>query len=599
MNNASILDPVQRGMVESGAGNKGVQAACQLIMSNWDIKSIRDNRNQMILSLMEAGFDVAEPGGARKLTSQLMQQAMWRTMNKLKPHDFEIHGTGRGEDIEMIVKKGIETVLVEGNFVRTLRDKMGVMWNMALLGDGFYLISANPEDGEMPVKFMPVANSNIYVDSYATGIRSGSSPCTQLCVIFSMSYGEACKQFPLMKKKGGSGQIPRQLARNVLKETGRSYLQTVKLDDITEIGFFFDIRNRRYTVFGGTACTVLKDLKDDKYPFVDKDGMPYIPVGQFMCMPAAEGFYNHGLGDILYRLAIVTRQLQNMSIGHAEDSVYPITLVNIAQGEAAKFFNNLQQANKMRQVGKKPVVAIEYDPNNPNSGRVSTQSLLTEALMKEWQDLYEQIAREIRRLGINLDDIEERTDMTEMQIRAQEESTNAWIKQIMEYNASEMEFAVEITMDFIKKFIGKRNKFPINFPTKVRDDEGNEYQPQDITLGMVADELKKNNYYVVVNSRSGAVPSNVMEIQELQSMLSITPPGTEAWMELWQNMARLNNRDVDKKMLIPPQQEQPQGQPGAQNPADLLKGGAMAGMAGQMGLVSRSTPLVESGQPVR
>jgi len=197
--------------------------------------------------------------------------------------------------------------------------------------------------------------------------------------------------------KSGDEIICRYSALPYYKELERDFEQTNELHDMVEVAYFYDIENKNYTIFAGTQATVLEEYSGDDYPFI-KDDEPYIPVSQFICQPSSEGFYNYGVGSMLFDLAVVQQQLMNLAIGHAEDNVYPITLINVPEGESAKFFNKLKMAHEMRSVGKKGYVSMEYDPNNPNSSQVQAQQLLTQSLYQEWQIIYDRLDREIQRL---------------------------------------------------------------------------------------------------------------------------------------------------------------------------------------------------------
>lgn len=550
--------------------NKEVSMALDLINnSNTSEKQKKDDANRRIAELMFEGFEVSEPNGARKLSSQTLHQAMWRTMSRMKPLDYQIHGSNKPEYLEKIVTQGYGSILKKAKLAETLRDKQGVFWNQILYGDGFFLFNANPNKNEIaPLIFRTISSSNLYVDPYATSIRSpgyGRS-ATEVLVIFSTSWEEACQIYPKLKKDGGPGEIPREINK-INRETGQTYEQAFRQDTKTEIAMYFNISKKIFCVFGGEKCTLLKKEKGEDYPFV-KDNQPYIPVGQFLAIPQADGFYNRGIGDMLYRISIVSRQLLNMAVGHAEDSVYPITILNAPAGEASKLFNNLQNAYRIRATGKKGFVINEYDSLNPNAGRVDAQSLITNSLVNEYQFIYEQLSREVRRCGINLDDLQFGNNVTASQVIAETENADAFIKQIGEYNASEWQFLLEIGLDLSKKFIAPRNNTPIDSTVKVKiTDQGESelsMKMSSFTYGDIVSELKKSNYFVLVNSRSGAYPSGIMEQAQISRIMAVTPPGTAAHYKLMEQLAVVNNRDFSIEDFMPPQappQESEQGTP--------------------------------------
>jgi hypothetical protein len=113
----------------------------------------------------------------------------------MKPHDFMIHGTGRKMHHEKIVTSGVSTVMDRGGYDSALRDKNGLHWNLLLVGDAFLQIGANTNKKSLaPILFTPVSRSNVYMDSFATGIRNrgtaGSAyrACADLQLFMESSY---------------------------------------------------------------------------------------------------------------------------------------------------------------------------------------------------------------------------------------------------------------------------------------------------------------------------------------------------------------------------------------------------------------------------
>jgi len=220
----------------------------------------------------------------------------------------------------------------------------------------------------------------------------------------------------------------------------------------------------------------------------------------------------------------------------------------------------------MRSVGKKGYVAMEYDPANPNSSRVTADQLLTQSLMSDWQLIFDKLEDQVQKLGINLNDLSHADSTTATQILSEEESSNAFIKQVGEYNASEYKFAVELAMDFMKKFVKKNNDTPVQLTTAVKleleDGQKSEQTISTITLGMCADELRKSDYFVKINARTGAIPSNIMSQAQIQKVLQVTPQGTRAFSKLQSQLAQLNDRDLSEEDFAPLQPEAPQAPEG-------------------------------------
>lgn len=558
------LDAVINQNVKSGLNNKAVKSYIKLMCDNFSDKSVQVSEDNAIDALLESNFNIGEPFGTTKLNSQRLYQALWRTANRMKPLDFMIHGTGRAPYQEKLVTDGVSTIMDRGGYDSALRDKNGIFYNLLTVGDGILQVGMNTnKKSNAPILFTPVSRSNVYLDNYCSGIRNRgkAGSAYRAVAVFSYSWDQAIEEYPKLAKIGGPGKIPATYEQ--WRDPNRTNSQELILENETEIAYGYNIINGKenFTVFAGSACTVLEEYNGEDYPF-DKAGDPYIPLLQFICVPSKRGPWNKGIGHLLYRLAVVSARMLNMELGHAEDNTYPITLINTPQAEAANFFQKLAMADKMRAAGKKPFVAMEYDPNNPGGSAVQAQSLLTNNLFQEWQQIYTILIREIQMLGINLEELNTDGNPTATEILSNEENSNSWVKQTMEYNASESQEAVEITLDTISKFVSKNSKVPLNLTTKI-EFEGEEIRADNITMGMVATEIKENNYFVKVNSRTGAIPSNTMLRAKVMQSLQFLPPGSPASMKAARQLAQLNDLDYSVEDFGMQPEGAPQGAPGA------------------------------------
>jgi len=550
------LDPKPQS-VPGNKMAKSVQGALNVIDLNYNTKNERDSWNIDIQRLFERGFEVRSPKGNKKINSKRIFQAIWRMASRMKPLDFTIHGNNRPREIERIVTDGVATVMNEGGYVGGMRDKQGAFFNLLMYGDAFMYVGATPDDDKntkFPIQFNPVSNSNIYVDQFAVGMRDKGwgRNARKMVAVFQYSYAEAKSIFP--GKRFGRGKIPRNMAQQREIEDKEIAQSAREASDVTEIAYYYDLDNQVYSVFAGSSCTLLKELKGDKYPF-KKDGEVYIPILHFLCQPSSQGFYNYGIGNMIYDLALQTQRLMNMEINHIEDNTYPVEIINAPQGEASKFFNKLSLAHEMRAQGKKGYVVMEQDPSGSNG--VQSQSLITQNLFNEWQAVFDRLDRELARMGIMLDEADRGANVTATQILAEEEAQNALIKQIMEYNATESKFAVDLTIDFIKRFVPKNDKTPLNLSTKIDTPEG-EKRVDEVTLGNISEELKAHHYWTRINARTGVYPSNVLRSAQVSRMLNLATPGSPAYTKLVSEFAGIHDIDIPGSEFLPQQQEAPE-----------------------------------------
>ena len=554
--------------VENGLSKPAVRDALKLIQENFTAKNKQDTRNRAITALVEGGFLVREPMGPRIISPKKILQASWKLANKLKPLDFTVHAVGRNsqgdgdmsaaaamvptESWERLVGDGIATVLKKGQYDSSFRDKGGVFQNMLLYGDGFRLIGPWTEKN-LPIRFTSIVNSNIYVNVNATAFRRGSNPVTKCAVVFSGTWGEFCRLFPDYADKAGLGQIPRDMGQ--LKETDQTYTQRMQSDSkLIEWCYYFDIENKNMTLFAGQQCTILQQHDGKDYPYVieDEDGNeePYIPVSQYMMWPAAEGFYNHGLGDLLYEYCVYYSRIFNQMAGYINENTFPIEIVNVPQGESGKFFAALEGAYEQRSLGRRAFLPLETSPTDPKQigSRPFTAGggMINEAMM-----MFDRIDLEIKRLGIHFDE-QQAANATATQILADSENADQFAQQIMEYNASETEFELDASLNAIKSFVKTSNKTVLNITTPLRLNNGEELSVKRITLGAVADEVRKNKYFFKVNSRTGSIPSNVVRRARLMNTLSLLPPESPQQIQIAKQIAQLD--DVNLSFDAPEQQ---------------------------------------------
>lgn len=522
-------------------------------------KTEKDNKNRLIRALFREGFEVHDPSGTMKIGSKVIQQALWRVMSKVKFLDSVLHCTGKDENVERLATEGVRTVAKRGDLSQQFSGKAGVFMNSFLYGDGFVMFGKG-ENEDNPVGFRVLRNEDVYADDYCYGIR-GVRPANRLAVIFKYDKDEAYELYPDLEENDVYGTIPGAYETEEDDDSG-------KQNDIVEVAWAWNKAQKKYIQFAGTQAFAIDRFEGEEYPFV-KNNKAYIPVFQFMCQPSEDGFYNYGIGEMVYDLAIITRQLLNMEVGHLQENTYPVTLINAPQAKVDELVEKMAMAQEARVNNKLPFVAMEFSPTG--GGQAQAQSLLTQNLFNEWNVIWDRLYRELSRLGINLDDVDRGSGVTRGQVISEEQASNAFIMQMGEYNAPETEEMIECIMDAITEFVSNNNKTPLNLLTTLMMPDGTAQKlEKEITMGMLSKELKDGNWFAVTDKRTGAIPSDLTKMIQEEKLLAMTAPGSPEFNEL--------RRRISMRMgveLTPPQAPA-QGMPPQQ-------GGAMqAGAPGEM-----------------
>ncbi len=537
---------------EEKVHDSDVSSILHLIADNTlNNKSERDAKNELIRALFREGFEIHDPSGTFKIGSKVMQQALWRVMSKVKFLDFSIHGTGKDEDVERLVTEGVRTVADRGNLASCFRDKGGVFMNAFMYGDGYLMFGAGEND-ENPVSFRVPRNEDVYADRFAYGIR-GVNPANKMAVVLQYDKDDAYELYPELEENGVYGRIPGTFK-------GSSRLTDRDNQDIVEICWGWNRAMKKYVIFAGTQCYLIDKFIGEEYPFI-KNNKPFIPVFQFMCQPSEDGFTNYGIGDMLFDLAVITRKLLNMEVLHIERNVLPLTFINAPQTKVDELVEKMAMANEASVQGGLPFVAMEFDANGGQQS-VAAQSLTTQNLFNEWSAVWDRLYKELSRLGINLDDVERGNGITRGQVIAEEQASNAFILQMMEYNATETQELIECVMDSITEFVSKGNKTPLNLMTRITFEDGSSSKlDKEATMGMLSQELKSGSWFVITDSRTGAIPSDLLKSIKLEQQLAAEIPGSPEALEISRRLAQVRGIDISRKAAAPQMPGNGQGAP--------------------------------------
>lgn len=589
-------DTSSKVYIEPGFEDKGVKSALILMGKNSTIHNRHEGVWRAIQQLFESGFTVSNPSGTKKISSKMLLQILWKVVNKMKIPDFKIYRSGPfalkthkkemeqdakiRDQVEQIVTAGVATVMKEGRFVQCMNDKGGAFYKMSLFGDCHVQVGYDQDNSDYPISFRVGSLSDVFMNNSCTDIRDvvGGLSADEMVIIYRYTCAQFDTLFPKFKGKVAAGDIPRSYRYK--KQLEKTWLQTIyDAEDEIEVAYRIGI-DKCMVVFAGPSCTVIdryegdEDVEGDEednegteliiedkktgkkaFPYI-MDGKPYLPLLHFKFFPSSEGYYNYGIGHMVYDLAVVTAQMDNMAYNHAGDNIWPITFINSPHKNTSKLFNEILKAHEMRAAGGKGYVVSE---NAAGSGSgVTIEPFQSAPITGEWERAFSRLEKQIERLGFRLDMPDLGANPNEMSIMAAQEATDEPIKQVMQFNASTFEDAINFTMDAIRKFVADDDQTPLNSVVDI--EIGDAKMPlRGISLGLVAQELRANKYFVIVNQRDGTIPSGTMQNAQFDKSMSKLMPGTPAYNKLAVKQAKLNGQNITEEDLMPPQA--PQGAP--------------------------------------
>ena len=575
--------------VISGAQDENVLDALLMLSREYTDHNKQEGIRRIIQDLFKSGCTISNPSGTKTISSKLILQILWKVANKMKIPDFKIYKSGPfklttdkelteyenfARDMsEQIVTAGVSTVMTEGNFIQCMREKNGAFYKAGLYGDAHVQIGYDESNSDYPITFRVVPADNYFTNSTATDIRDavGGNSADSDFVMFTYTMKQFNALWPEFEGKVAPGRLP--IGKDYLKELEKSYDQFYSEEEEIEVGYWTSI-DKRQVVFAGPACTVLRVLEGDlaegdedglidednqKFPYV-MNGKPYLPTLHFKFFPSPEGYDNWGIGQMVYDIAVLTAEMDSMAYKHAGDNIWPITMVNSPNKAPSKLLNDLLKAQEVRDAGGRGFVVSETQGGTG----VSVESFQSQPITQEWERAFTRLETQINRLGFQLDAPDLGSSPNEMSIMSAQENADAPIKQIIEWNATMFKEAVEFTMDFIRKFVPDDDQTPLNSMVDIETAD-TKTPVRGIPLGWVAKELRMNKFFVVVNSRDGTIPSNVMELAKARETMSTLPQGTPAWNKMSLKVAQVNGHSFSMEDLGMPQPgggaEVPQGGP--------------------------------------
>lgn len=542
-----IATEEEKAQYPSGWNHPIVKSALLLIGINNTDKTARDKQNLVVNDIMKEASIVNEPTKPRYVGAKKAKQAVTKTAERLQMPQFSLKSNDADEDTEILMTNCFRYILNQGNYDWSYSGPNGIIDGILRYGDKYRLIyQGDKSKTSFPAQFKTIDGNNLWFSISATSFRNGNKNVTRLVAMFRGTVREFCEEFPEhedLVEKGiiKPGFIPRNFSYKDLDQTSTQKFQNAYAaigmgddegDDEKQMEwmYIFDSSKRCFGFVVGAELTVLEEKEDKDYPFIFENiegkKEAYIPVSNFMCLPAEEGIYHVSIVAYLFDMCIVFRRTINQIIGHVEENTYPHTLVNIPQGQEGSFMNLVEMANQMRAHGQNAYIPITYNPNNPAGNISSANPILNGGDIDGAQKLMNILDDEFKKCGIYLDD-PLNSDPTELQIQQNAANASILPKAITKYNTPTMEFELMVALDMCKKYIKTGDKTPLVLDTTIDLPDG-KYSIRGIpfTLGWFKEELLKRTWKPKIDSKTGAVTDDMAALTIYKSILPSMTPGS-------------------------------------------------------------------------
>jgi hypothetical protein len=559
--------------------------------------NIKEYENDLIDERLAQTHSVNERNRNDRFPSYILQIVRFKTRRRMKLVDFKLESDGASEEEKQLVTDFVVQKMKEGNWQEFMTGKRGIYDKITTYGDAFgraasfkNKVGLSEKERESVITYQNTQLSKLYWDIFCTDIRNpgGEGDANEVVAVYTYSWDQAIELYPEIEKLATIGQLPdsqdSEYAPNDLTPEQRSFVEQRKI----ELGFYYNKRDRIYSMVAGAVATQIFEFKGDKYPFVfalpSRKGEAYIPFLHFFAFIKPEGLYGTGMCGLFYNIDMVWQELMNRGAGYIMENLDPLKIINLPAGQQQNFFKKVEQAVAMQEHGGRPVIVNELDATaNPNVGQLQTMS--APVLTGEFERLINELRLISGMIGVKLDEListpGKPLGTTELELESQSESVLA----ILDANRSELEFAVELAMDAIARDVKSTDDTPIRTQKKKmakKDGEGNLVTgetgiPEEVdipeiarTAGAAADSLRKRRYTVKINTASGAVKNNILELTQIQRLKA--DPNLDPRFRKF-----LMNREAQLQGFNPPEESAPmpfpQGAQGTPQPEEVLPTG--------------------------
>jgi len=486
---------------------------------------------------------VCEVKGVRKNESKLLHVALQKTLSKIKMLDWQAHATGVDEEIEHIVTQALINIAEKGGFIDALKT---AMHNMALYGDAFIHIYIDKSE-KYPIRFKCPDIDRVYIDPFASALRSNGGLRTADEVVIAYdntldSFESDFEDYP-NSKKVAIGNLPGIDEHGSFTEPD-NYDEAVKNNSL-QTGYYYKRSKKKFGIIAGGKATELLDSNDD-YPFTH-NGKPDFPLVHLKGWKKAEGFYHYALGHLLTTESRSQRRVQNWSDWNMERNVKGLMMVDVPLGKAGEFWQKYRQANIALANGRDGIITMERGIGD--NSQMQINKFASDPVSNELERFNDRHDRQIKRLGIPLDEIDRSASESATQTLAEETRADLFAQEFMRSNAPEVKFVWETIIELVKEFISKNDDTVIELTTDVTDIElsdGSFFEAKP-TMGWLKDELTKENYFIKVKELSGVIKSPTRELSEIQTLLPLARTPQQAEKLISRAFRVLDKDDVKKQ----------------------------------------------------
>jgi hypothetical protein len=494
----------------------------------------------------ESQFNANRRVGQRYIDGFLMFQVLERVTQPMKLPSATVRVPGAGAILESAVndtlKQAVRETMLQDCF---LNSKLGAGKRFLLYGDAF-IRSGIKEGAGFPTIFENASITDVYIDPYAIDMSSPTSlrDADEWAIKYTYSWDDVVEQF----EGAEEGAMPGTLPFGIDDDDDNDEYSDEQKHEInereTEVLYY---RNKSLDVsycFIGANAYMVENKRE-------------LNLFHLKCFESQEGFYNRGIGELFYKLHETYREVMNKALSAVDDILSPIYVMSGASRRQNDIQDKVAKAVIDKAKGGKGIVFLD----DTMDGQVRVERLIGDSIPNELERIYAQLDKEVKRIGINIDDIFFEKNQTLGQTQIAEANANAFIEQRIDINTGEFRRIYTSILEDIREYVTENDETPIEISnTELLAQSTGDTIP---TLGTIAKILKKYDFYVEVDLKSGSFPSKLTQLQnnaEILQNIALIAPGSKAHMRELKEFARLRGRIVSDDEIQAPQVQPPEKQ---------------------------------------